>query len=281
MKITPLLILLSAALNAAPAVIDDAKLTAALHSGIEEYAKSGAEPTADALATALKSAPKTFELEIPKVEEPENPANSVYILSFAYLCGKCDKWHLGGTSSAWALTEDGLMVTNHHCINNAKGAAMGVCDISGNVHRVIEIVAADEANDIAVFRVDAKGLKPLPISPAAALGTEVEVISHPKGNFFSHTYGKVSRYHRIRSRTKQRGSIHMTITADFAVGSSGAPVLNDAGSVVGMVSSTQSINSGSNGDEDEKVQQMVMKHCVPSAAISAMMTQARTASPAQ
>lgn len=259
-------------LSAAPAAINDIELLSAIQSGIGEYAESGDKPSADDLSASLKDAPLIFEGEIPPAGKVENPDDSVFLISSVYHCGKCDKWHLGGTASAWALTADGLMVTNHHVFAKAKGAAMGVCGTDGKTHRIIEIVAADEANDIAIFRVDAKNLKPLAIGPSANVGDNVEVISHPERRFYTHTFGKVSRYHQVRSPKGKPERIQMSITADYAKGSSGGPVLNAEGRVIGMVSSTNSIYYGSSAKE--KIQgplQMVVKNCVPVSAISAIL----------
>jgi S1-C subfamily serine protease len=104
------------------------------------------------------------------------------------------------------------------------------------------------------------------------------VLSHPDNAFYSLTEGVVSRYFVYRNQGK--ATTMLATTAEFAVGSSGAPLLDDCGNVIGMVSSTSSIYSGpatmdgegeisgsapeadSNGDL-----QMVMKMCVPSADI--------------
>ena len=58
----------------------------------------------------------------------------------------------------------------------------------------------------------------------------------------------------------------MSVTADFAKGSSGAPILDLNGNVVGMVASTKSVYY----DEENGLQkdlQMVMKNCVPAKCI--------------
>ena len=62
----------------------------------------------------------------------------------------------------------------------------------------------------------------------------------------------------------------MSITADYAKGSSGGPVVDDAGHVVGMVSTTESIYYGSRANDPKDPKgplQMVVKNCVPVEAI--------------
>ncbi|QTN34238.1 trypsin-like peptidase domain-containing protein [Akkermansiaceae bacterium] len=270
LRTIPALVLLTAVAGAAPVVIDDAALIRALQKGVSDFAESGEGITADQLAKDVAAAPAKLDLAIPAVSPPENLDASVYLIGSVYKCGKCDKWHSSGTATAWALAEDGLMVSNHHVFANTKGGAMGVCGIDGKVHRVMEILAADEANDIAIFRVDASGLQPLGIGEPAPVGTAVQVIGNPDQRLFTHTFGHVSRYHNRPKAPGGAGILQMSITADYAKGSSGGPVLNAAGEVIGMVSSTQSIYY--KGKEQGPLQ-MVVKNCVPASSISAMIPQ--------
>ena len=64
----------------------------------------------------------------------------------------------------------------------------------------------------------------------------------------------------------------MSVTADFARGSSGAPIFDGLGNVVGMVASTISVYYD---DEDgrQKNLQMVLKNCVPARCILDLIDQ--------
>ena len=95
----------------------------------------------------------------------------------------------------------------------------------------------------------------------------LQVISHPDRQFYALTHGVISRYHTHHS---SRGlASRMAITADFARGSSGAPVFNETGDVAGMVCSTHSIYY-ENKDGEKKNLQMVLKECIPARSILAL-----------
>ncbi len=270
-KFLPLVLLATGLASAEPFVVDDNKLITSFQDGIGTIADSKEHITADDLAKAVKEAPKNIAgLKLPDAS-PADLSAAVYMVGTVYKCGKCDKWHPGGIASAWALTTDGVMVSNYHVFQKATGAAMGVCDREGKTYPIVEILAADEAADIAIFRVKADNLAPLALGTPAEIGSEVRVISHPDRRFFMQTSGEVSRYHQQPARKKMPATVWMSITADYAKGSSGGPVIDDAGKVVGMVSSTQSIYYESNNGQPKGPLQMVVKNCVPAAAIRALL----------
>ncbi|MEP3211680.1 MAG: serine protease [Luteolibacter sp.] len=254
-----------------PFVVNDAALLSAIQRSIGKYAETKQGPSADDLSKQIKDVPEVLDIEFPKARANRNPDDSVYIISSVYLCGKCEHWHAGGIASAWALSRDGLMVTNYHVIASAKGGAMGVVGRDGKNHRVIEILAGDKSNDIAIIRVDSDQLVPLQVGPSAPIGEHVEVISNPDRRFFSHTYGRVSRYHSRPTKDDGKSTVKMSITADYAKGSSGGPVLDSEGRIAGMVASTFSIYYDSSPDGKSKQNlQMVIKDCVPVSAITDM-----------
>ena len=72
------------------------------------------------------------------------------------------------------------------------------------------------------------------------MGAWVAALSHPGGQFFTFTQGHVTRYTKnpLGGKTQQ----WMSITTDFAYGSSSAPVLNRFGAVVGMAAFTTNLD---------------------------------------
>lgn len=273
MKLLAVLMLLAALVHGHPPVIEDAALLVSFRKGVGACAEQGAFPSADELSRISAEAPDVaVGLEIPPVPPASTDyatlCQSIYVIGSVYKCGKCDDWHVGGTATAWALSEDGLMVTNAHVFANAKGAAMGVCDREGRCHPVETVLASNSATDVAVFRVKGEGFRPLALGGPAPVGAKISVISHPSGNHYTFTCGEVSRYSRSPARENRPAVTWMSITADYAQGSSGGPVFNEVGEVVGMVASTRSIHAKPPSAEDhEGSLQMVVKNCVPASAI--------------
>jgi serine protease Do len=262
--------------SAKPVVIDDQKIAQALYQALKKAADQKELPTADQLAVAANKSnyfkpkvPLPMALQTSRGNGYNELSRSVYLVMSIFKCGKCSQWHQGTVATAWCLGEDGLMVTNAHVFRNAKGGAMGVGDREGNCHTVTDLLGIDVAADIAIFRVKASGLPRLALGQAAEVGIPVTAITNPSGNFYFHSSGTVARYFQRREKLKDSSKMTtwMSVTADYAKGSSGGPVFNAAGEVVGMVSTTSSIYTGTGTGTADKAPsgnlQMVVKSCVP------------------
>jgi S1-C subfamily serine protease len=142
-------------------------------------------------------------------------------------------------ATAWVAAENGILVTNWHVFEDlCEGEVFGAVDYKGNVYPVIDFLGGDKAADVAIVKIDAKGLKPLPVDDTyPEIGSWVSVLCHPGYFSYIFTQGNVTRY--STNKNDQRGREHwMGITAEYGVGSSGSPVLNKYGSVVGMAAIT-------------------------------------------
>ena len=127
-----------------------------------------------------------------------------------------------------------------------------------------KILACGTTNDVAIVQVEGGGFAPLPLAPAAPAGSAVWVLSHPLGRFYSLSTGIVSGYIIWPTLQGDGWTTWMNITADYAGGSSGAPVVNGSGAVVGIASKTETLYPNA---DPQRNPQMVMKFCVPSAAL--------------
>lgn len=284
---------------AAEPVFEDEKLARTFARRLGVFADGSAALTAAAAEEQLEAtAGRTVALPaaatpcalVPEKSLYESVVPAVVVMGSVFKCDKCQDWHLGQTASGWLASADGLVVTNHHVLERAAGNHYGAMTSDGEVYPVTRVLAADAAGDAAVVRIDTRGRKLsfLVLGGPPDCGTSVTVISHPKGRFYSLTTGVVSRYHRMRYHSQpdagrfKVGTVPatwMTITADFAVGSSGGPVFNAAGEVVGMVSRTSPGRTvpeakGQPAAPAAGGEQMIFKECVSADTLRPLLTTA-------
>jgi hypothetical protein len=207
---------------------------------------------------------------LPPSEERKDPPDlyttcrqSVLLVGTMAKCEKCADWHVS-VASGFVIGRDGVVVTNYHVLAGDKGGeAIAVRTWDGRVLPIDQVLAASKNDDLAVLKVDADDLVPLAVAPSAPVGTKVFVLSHPVNHFFTMTDGMISGHLQLKDLGTGPARHAMTITADFAKGSSGAPVLDQTGAVVGIVRSTTPVYYEKKDGVDTKIQ-MVWKYCIPS-----------------
>ncbi|MFI4859410.1 MAG: serine protease [Phycisphaerales bacterium JB063] len=192
----------------------------------------------------------------------EQAVDGVLVVAGLYLCGNCDRYH-ANCASGFIISEDGLAVTNHHVVDNADNLTLVARTHDGRVVPIVEVLACDARDDVALVRLspDHGPYTALPIARDAEVGERVHAITHPDGRFYCYTSGEVSRFF-LEPRRRGTGARRMQITADYAKGSSGGPILNDRGEVVGLVTSTTSVYYNTQDGRQENLQ-MVFHNCVP------------------
>ena len=162
-------------------------------------------------------------------------------------------------------------MTNYHVVDSSTKRGLVVMTADAHVYPVQRVLAASRADDLAILKVDAEGLQPLALagsSDAAPVGSAVSIISHPDGRFYCYTAGVVSRYMKTELGGPEVEAV--AVTADYARGSSGAPVLNGQGQVVAVVSSTESIYYTEDGQRQRDFQ-MVFRTCIPCTSLRKMI----------
>ena len=144
------------------------------------------------------------------------------------------------SATAYVIDESGICVTNYHVleeyISKEIYSSLFTLNPEGKSYPVTKILSCSEADDLAIFQVDIMQDKfiPLTIGEWAAEGTEISVLSHPNQTFYQLTTGKITNYSESTWRNKP--CLEMNITAEFSVGSSGGPVVDSYGNLVGTVS---------------------------------------------
>jgi len=133
------------------------------------------------------------------------------------------------------MTENGYIITNAHVVSG--GTSVNVVFEDGTKLRGT-IVGADNSTDIAVIKVDAKGLIPAEFgdSDNLKIGERCVAIGNAGGLSGSITTGVVSGLNREVDSSARAFSLIQTSRA-INPGNSGGPLVNRFGQVIGITSS--------------------------------------------
>lgn len=142
-----------------------------------------------------------------------------------------------GQGSGFIISVDGYLLTNAHVVRNAQKVTVTLTD--GRSFAGV-VKGTDEFLDLAVVKVDTEG-RQLPVAPMGAssdlqVGDWVIAVGNPVGLDNTVTLGIVSSLNRSSSEVgipEKRLSLIQT-SASLNPGSSGGPICNQWGEVVGI-----------------------------------------------
>lgn len=184
------------------------------------------------------------------VENVENPVVAVAKIAGPSVVGVSVKYYeqsmftgqlAEGESQGSGIiySEDGYIITNYHVIEDAINSSSAIVKItlSNEEEYEAEIVGSDEVTDLALLKIDAKGLTAATFGKSSELevGELAVAIGNPLGQEFagSVTVGYVSALNR--SITTDGRTYHV-IQTDAAInpGNSGGALVNSKGEVIGI-----------------------------------------------
>ena len=156
-----------------------------------------------------------------------------------------------------------LIATNHHVIEGAAKVSATIVNTK-TMYRIEGVTATDEAFDLVLLKVAGYGVTPLPLgdSDAVQIGQTVYVAGYPQ-RLSTFSDGIISG-RRDQYTKKER----LQMTAPISLGSSGVPVLNREGRVIGV---SQSMYHPLDG--------ILLNFAVPSKALKMLIRQSGTAKP--
>lgn len=143
-----------------------------------------------------------------------------------------------GIGSGVIVNKDGQILTANHVVDDAVSIKVTFAD---GTESAAHIVSADPVHDIAVLESDVGPQVIVPAVLGSSKGLRIGDEAYPAGNplGFSGTFtaGVISGLNRSITRDDGAGSLDGLIQFDGAVnpGSSGGPLLNAKGQVIGIV----------------------------------------------
>lgn len=135
----------------------------------------------------------------------------------------------GTQGTGFNLSPSGVIITNRHVVEDASSVQIGFGNDIRFFSKDIEFI---EGYDLAVIRLQGKDLPYLPMvaDQMVEKGQMVTIIGNPMG------FQRVSTRGQVESIFKTASDMQaFTINTTIAPGSSGSPVLDEKGSLVGIV----------------------------------------------
>src|SRR5262245_57352140 len=173
-------------------------------------------------AAAPPAEPATRELSVEDLARRIKP--SVVVIRTRGRDGKPE-----AVGTGFVIRADGLIATNQHVIGEGRAVTVETSD--GKEHDVTTVHASDRKADLALVKIDAKGLTPLVLGDPSKLadGQSVVALGNPKGLKHSVVAGVVS------GRRLVEGRAMIQVAIPIEPGNSGGPLLDRRGRVVGVM----------------------------------------------
>jgi V8-like Glu-specific endopeptidase len=151
------------------------------------------------------------------------------------------KGEVSGAGSGFLVTADGEIVTNFHVIAHTKRATVRLAN--QDAYDTVEVIDVDKRKDVAILKIKAVGLPFLTLgqSDSVEVGQTVYSLSNPLGALdLQNTLSQ-----GILSGIRQGDGYHyFQISAPISHGSSGGPIFNSYGEVIGIA--VASLEEGQN-----------------------------------
>ena len=153
-----------------------------------------------------------------------------------------------GGGSGFIISGDGLIITNSHVVEDADEVLVKLTD---KREFKAKVIGTDKRTDVAVIKIEAKGLPAVKIGNPDRLrvGEWVAAIGQPLGFESTLTSGIISAKSRASRGGDSTGDLVPFIQHDAAVnpGNSGGPLFNTRGEVVAINSMIATVSGGFQG----------------------------------
>ena len=153
------------------------------------------------------------------------------------------------TGSGFVIDQAGTILTNAHVVN---GATKVTVQFQNKESVEAKVLGKDESTDLALLKVDAAGLKVTPLTLGSSKGVQVGdpaiAIGNPFGLERTLTTGVISAVQRtIQAPNNFQIDVVLQTDAPINPGTSGGPLIDATGKVIGINSQIATGGSASQG----------------------------------
>jgi len=165
----------------------------------------------------------------------EDRRNTAFLLAliFSVLCVSCVSAATTSTGTGFIVSADGYIITNEHVIHSANAVTVS---IEGTIWEAT-IIEASEENDLALLRIDAANLIPVMLGNSLSVGLfdEVFAFGYPIAQYGRDLTVSQGMITSVRTNVPGREG-RDTFQHDAVIfhGSSGGPLFNSRGEVIGV-----------------------------------------------
>jgi serine protease Do len=133
-----------------------------------------------------------------------------------------------GSGSGFLVSDDGYLITNHHVVGASKYVKLKWPD---GTETVGEVVRSDPRRDVALVKTDSKGRSALALRlTSAQQGETVFAIGTPLADQYQNTMSRGI----VSALRSQQGLNYIQSDVMVNHGSSGGPLLDEKGNVIGL-----------------------------------------------
>jgi serine protease Do len=195
--------------------------------------------TGNVTSTAARGKDRSLtedEIELPKKKEKEKQPEAKPLRQLVRMAEPCvfliysmdENDNITGSGTGFFINRQGLAVSNHHVFKGSSNWKIKLK--SGKTYPVSSVIHADAETDYIIFKVDIADSPFLHLSgQLPEKGEDIFVLGNPKGLESTVTRGVVSAYRSLNKRND-----YIQIDAAISPGSSGSPVMNMQGEVIGI-----------------------------------------------